>query len=726
VSKVQKLINAVLPPVPKTDDRQTLQFFSAIKQALDEIKQSVVVSKQGVVSRLGSTASRDELEGVVSEAVTDPDALKTPSAVANLTASGTVTAINLSWNYPATGSKVSYFEVFRNTANAQGTATIRGTTGASVFSDSAEPRQQYYYWVRGVSSGGVLGPFQSTTGVAGITAVNPLTTLATAQCGIVCSDLANTLINAFPSISGADCALLCANTANNNASTAQSCADAANIAAGTAQSCADAACVAAGTAQSCSDTAQCCANVAQSCADAACLAAGTAQTCANAANTAAGTAQCCADAACLCAGTAQTCANTANTAAGTAQCCADAACLAAGTAQTCANTANTAAGTAQCCADAACLCAGTAQTCANAANTAAGTAQCCADAACLCAGTAQSCANAANTAAGTAQTCADTAQCCADAACVTAGTAQSCADAACLAAGTAQSCATTANTAAGVAQGCANAACACATTAIACSATALTAANNGCSAAIQAQCTIDATNTTLSATYILNTNVDGYVSGFGLYNSGVTSDFLVLADNFSIVNNPVLASATNSNATVYCCYNMTGYAAYPTGPQLAIGQGLNGAFLQIQLCNYTAFCCQDIVRINVLCAQDTSGADVITNCSIPFCDFNLGGTGYVGANICACNVCSVTFRLIEERLTVPFAVTNNQVLLNTAVIGDASITDAMIQCLSANKISVSCLSALNSNMGCITAGCMTSTDGNFVIDLTNKSITISV
>jgi len=59
MGRITKLINAVLPPVPRTEDRQTLQFFSAIKQAIDELKTGVVVSDQGVVSRLGSKAAKD-------------------------------------------------------------------------------------------------------------------------------------------------------------------------------------------------------------------------------------------------------------------------------------------------------------------------------------------------------------------------------------------------------------------------------------------------------------------------------------------------------------------------------------------------------------------------------------------------------------------------------------------------------------------------------------------
>ena len=48
-----KFFNAVLPSVPRTEDRQQLQFFSAIKQALDELKNNFVISDQGIVAKKG-------------------------------------------------------------------------------------------------------------------------------------------------------------------------------------------------------------------------------------------------------------------------------------------------------------------------------------------------------------------------------------------------------------------------------------------------------------------------------------------------------------------------------------------------------------------------------------------------------------------------------------------------------------------------------------------------
>ena len=579
MSKASKLINAILPPVPKTDDRQTLQFFSAIKQALDEIKNSVVVSNQGVVSRIGSSAAKDELAAVVDEAVLDPDALKTPSAVTNLATSGTVTNVNLSWTYPTTGTNVGYYEVFRNTSDAQGTATIRGTTGASVFSDSAEPRQQYYYWVRGVSSGGVTGPFQSDAGVAGITAENPLTALATAQCGIVCSNLAQTLINAFPAISGADCAL----------------------------------------------------------------------------------------------------------------CCAQGAIAAAGTANTAA---------------------GNALTCAGAANTAAGNAL--------------TCAQDATTAAGNACTIAN---------------------------------------------------CAC------------TIANCACTAAITAQCCINTTDGNLAATYVLKTNVDGNIAGFGLYNNACTSDFQILADSFAVVHNTTLSTCTfpsgQSGATSLSGPNgsvdlsLSGYLPWASYTQCDSGGNVcaspNSPYIRIHSDRCDPQGCSYLVEVSIRNAHNINSPQGlvltvpwVTVCktgvstAVAYCDcvityfggigppgpsnfqvqtFSNTQTGQTGCDLyyrfphitsgpytVANGFCldRINYTLAEGANQVPFIVCNNQVFINTATIGNASISSAMIQCVDASCINATTLASICSNLGCITAGSLQSTDGDFVIDLTNKQITISV
>jgi hypothetical protein len=67
----------------------------------------------------------------------------------------------------------------------------------------------------------------------------------------------------------------------------------------------------------------------------------------------------------------------------------------------------------------------------------------------------------------------------------------------------------------------------------------------------------------------------------------------------------------------------------------------------------------------------------------------------------------------------PFEVVNNVVYIKTAMIKNASISLAQI-----DTANITNLSSIKADMGTITAGKLQSTDGKFVIDLNNKTISI--
>lgn len=83
------------------------------------------------------------------------------------------------------------------------------------------------------------------------------------------------------------------------------------------------------------------------------------------------------------------------------------------------------------------------------------------------------------------------------------------------------------------------------------------------------------------------------------------------------------------------------------------------------------------------------------------------------------------FAILQEvsgssEIVSPFLISGGQVFINKAVIGDATIEFAKI-----DTATITNLSALNSNMGTITAGKLQSADGKFLIDLDNKTISIT-
>ena len=96
-----------------------------------------------------------------------------PPAPTGLDASAAFTTSVVSWDSPQFGN-FAFAEVFRATSNDISNAVIADTTTASVWSDSVDYNQTFYYWVRFVSTSDVRGPFagsESATTAANISAV---------------------------------------------------------------------------------------------------------------------------------------------------------------------------------------------------------------------------------------------------------------------------------------------------------------------------------------------------------------------------------------------------------------------------------------------------------------------------------------------------------------------------------------------------------------------------
>mgnify|MGYP003330967661 FL=1 len=109
-----KLFNSIIPPVPKTADRQTLQFLAAIKNALTEISKSAKFTDEGFVARsgTGATASVEAIATSVASGENDLS-YRTPAAPTNLQATGIFESIVLEWDYA--GPEVGNFEIWRST-----------------------------------------------------------------------------------------------------------------------------------------------------------------------------------------------------------------------------------------------------------------------------------------------------------------------------------------------------------------------------------------------------------------------------------------------------------------------------------------------------------------------------------------------------------------------------------------------------------------------------------
>jgi len=91
-----------------------------------------------------------------------------PPAPSGLEASGAFTGILLTWNKPSYG-RHAYTEIWRSKDNALGGAILISTSGGSVYSDEVGYNQEYYYWIRFVSTSDEFGPYNDTEGTVATT-----------------------------------------------------------------------------------------------------------------------------------------------------------------------------------------------------------------------------------------------------------------------------------------------------------------------------------------------------------------------------------------------------------------------------------------------------------------------------------------------------------------------------------------------------------------------------
>lgn len=179
-----------IPNVPRTDDARTNQFLSAVKQTLE-----TWAGDRG--NSLDSTVTwRNLIENGFAKSVgsSDPTTI-TPSWINNgggtntgdingqpyagvppeptgFEGDGAFANIILSWD-TAPYANHSYTEVWRSSINNLGTAILIGMAAGSVYVDNVGGQAKYYYWIRFVSTTAIKGPYNSTNGLLAETSPDP-------------------------------------------------------------------------------------------------------------------------------------------------------------------------------------------------------------------------------------------------------------------------------------------------------------------------------------------------------------------------------------------------------------------------------------------------------------------------------------------------------------------------------------------------------------------------
>lgn len=96
----------------------------------------------------------------------------TVEALTGLSVQGAFEEVLLDWS-GVDQATYAFTEIWRAETDNLSIATLRGRAVPGVFADAARQDKTYYYWVRGVSTSGLEGPYNSTAGTVAQTSVDP-------------------------------------------------------------------------------------------------------------------------------------------------------------------------------------------------------------------------------------------------------------------------------------------------------------------------------------------------------------------------------------------------------------------------------------------------------------------------------------------------------------------------------------------------------------------------
>ena len=201
--------------VPAGWSQQDRRFGESVKQNLDTLQglrgdkldravtfrdlldTGLVTLAQGITNFDGNASS----VAVVNEVAN----LEIPPAPTNLQADGAFQNIILTWDLKLYAGH-SFVQVWRHTSDVIASATmvaqVSGFTG--IYADAVGSGKTFYYWVRAINENNIPGPFNSSTGTQGQTAVDVNHLLGVLNGAITSSELANSLTTRIDLIDAAD------------------------------------------------------------------------------------------------------------------------------------------------------------------------------------------------------------------------------------------------------------------------------------------------------------------------------------------------------------------------------------------------------------------------------------------------------------------------------------------------------------------------------------------
>jgi hypothetical protein len=191
---------AKLPSVTSSIPRDLQQFILRVKETLEGTGPDAMVSARQLIAA-------GIAEGIGNGGITAPvsDVVDPPRAPTGVSAAGALATIIVSWNSPAYRGH-AYSEIWaasRTQAQTDATppenpiigqAELVGMTAGNNFSHNLGSGAQRWYWVRFVNRSGVAGPYNLTNGTFGQTSQDPEYMLEVLTDAVTSSQLASTLL----------------------------------------------------------------------------------------------------------------------------------------------------------------------------------------------------------------------------------------------------------------------------------------------------------------------------------------------------------------------------------------------------------------------------------------------------------------------------------------------------------------------------------------------------
>ena len=161
-----------IPAVTYTDDASLTNILSAMKLWMDKAAGNGLTgfaSKQDLID--AGVLSKDPSGNLKPTADTS---MAVPPVPTGLTASGAMTIILLEWDDPRLAySNHGYTEIWAAEVDNFSSAQLVGQSSGVIFVHAVGEGSQRYYWIRFVSTAGVMGPYNAVGGTLGQTAQNP-------------------------------------------------------------------------------------------------------------------------------------------------------------------------------------------------------------------------------------------------------------------------------------------------------------------------------------------------------------------------------------------------------------------------------------------------------------------------------------------------------------------------------------------------------------------------